>query len=44
MLDIRLKLGERELPYELIWEDRGLLFKFWDVVTGDELVQSNLDA
>ena len=32
------------MPYELNWEDRGLLFKFWDVVTGDELVQSNLDA
>ena len=32
------------MPYELIWEDRGLLFRFWDVVTGDELVQCNLDA
>ncbi len=32
------------MPYELIWDDRGLLFRFWDVVTGDELVQCNLDA
>ncbi len=31
------------MPCELIWEDRGVLFKFRDVVTGDELVQANLD-
>ena len=35
---------ERKLSYELIWEDRGVLFRFRDVVTGDELVQSNLDV
>ena len=32
------------MSYELIWEDRGVLFQFWDVVSGDELVQSNLDV
>ena len=32
------------MPYELVWEDHGLLFRFWDVVTGDELIQCNLDA
>ena len=32
------------MPYELIWEDHGLLFTFRDAVTGDELVQCNLDA
>ena len=31
------------MPYELIWEDRGVLWRFRDVVTGDELVQANLD-
>jgi len=29
------------VPSELIWEDRGVLHRYWDVVTGDELVQSN---
>ena len=32
------------MSYELIWEDRGVLFQFQNVVTGDELVQSNLDV
>ncbi len=32
------------MPYELIWEDRGVLFRFRDVVTDDELVQCNLDV
>ena len=32
------------MPYEQIWEDRGLLFRFWDVVTDDELRQCNLEA
>ncbi len=32
------------MPYELIWEDRGVLFRFWDVVTDDQLVQCNLDV
>ncbi len=31
------------MPYELIWEDRGVLWRFRYVVTGDELVQANLD-
>ncbi len=31
------------MPYEVTWEDRGVLWRFWDVVTGDELVQANLD-
>ena len=31
------------MPYELIWEDRGVLWRFRDVVTGEELVQANLD-
>ena len=32
------------MPYELIWEDRGVIFRFWDVVSDDDLKQSNLDA
>ncbi len=32
------------MSYELIWENRGVVFRFRDVVTGDELVQSNLDV
>ena len=32
------------MPYELIWEGRGVLFRFRDVVTDDELVQCNLDV
>ncbi len=32
------------MPYELIWEDHGVVFRFWDVITDDELVQSNLDV
>ena len=32
------------MSYELIWENRGVVFQFRDVVTGDELVQSNLDV
>ena len=32
------------MSYELIWEDRGVIFQFRDVVSGDELVQSNLDV
>ncbi len=32
------------MSYELIWENRGVVFRFRDIVTGDELVQSNLDV
>ncbi len=32
------------MPYELMWEDRGVLWRFGDVVTDDELVQCNLDV
>ena len=32
------------MPYELIWEDSGLLSRFSDVVTDDELLQCSLDA
>ncbi len=39
-----MKIGERELPYELIWEDRGLFTRFWDTVTDDEYVKSHLDG
>ena len=39
-----MKIGERELIYELIWEDRGLFTRFWDTVTGDEYVKSHLDG
>jgi hypothetical protein len=44
LLDILMKIGERELIYELIWEDRGLFTRFWDTVTGDEYVKSHLDG
>ena len=39
-----MKLGERELPYELVWEDRGLLLRFWDAITDDEFVKCHLDG
>ncbi len=32
------------MPYEVIWEDRGVLLRFWDVITDEELVQCNLDV
>ena len=32
------------MPYDVVWENRGVVFRFWDVVTDDELVQSNLDV
>ena len=31
------------MPYEMIWEDRGVVSRYWGAVTGDELIQNNLD-
>ena len=31
------------MPYELIWEDRGVVSRYWGDVTYDELVQTNLE-
>ena len=31
------------MPYELIWEDRGVLCRFRDVVTDDDIVESSLE-
>ena len=32
------------MPYELNWEDRGVLMCFWGVATDDDLRKSNLDV
>ena len=32
------------MPYELTWEERGVLIRFWDVVSDHDLMQSNLDC
>lgn len=29
------------MPYATEWETRGVVWRFWGVVTGDELLQSN---
>jgi hypothetical protein len=31
------------MPYEAIWEDKGIYWKFSGVLTGDDLRQSNMD-
>ncbi|MDP6346076.1 MAG: hypothetical protein QF578_07545 [Alphaproteobacteria bacterium] len=31
------------MPYELSWEDRGVVFRFWGVASDDDLRQSNLE-
>ncbi len=31
------------MPYELIWEDRGVLCRFRDAVTDDDVVESSLE-
>ena len=32
------------MPYELIWEDRGVVFRFSDVADDDDLKQSNKEV
>ncbi len=31
------------MPYETIWEDEGVYWRFFDQVTGREILQANLD-